>query len=278
VTPRLPRGLLRAARPLRRRWRNRGVSDWVSSGPDFVGVGGQRCGTTWWWRLVCDHPRIHVSAGKEVHYFDRFFDDEFTEADARAYQRLFAKPDGFLTGEWTPRYMHDFWTPSLLSRAAPDAKILVILRDPLARYQSGISHDVDVLKRRIRRRSRPYVAAMTANDALSRSLYAQQLGRVLEHFDRDRVLVLQYERCAENPSRELRRTYEFIGAEPADHVPEFLTARVGRAHQQREPTGAVTEAARATILEDAAELGSLLPEIDLGAWPSCAEIAAPRAG
>ena len=83
--------------------------------------------------------------------------------------------------------MHDFWTPALLSRAAPDAKILVILRDPLARYRSGISHDVDVLKRRVRRRSHPYVGAMSANDALNRSLYARQLRRIFEHFDRERV-------------------------------------------------------------------------------------------
>jgi hypothetical protein len=48
--------LKRTRRRVLRRWRYRGVHDWVVGPPDFVGVGTQRSGTTWWWQLLCDHP------------------------------------------------------------------------------------------------------------------------------------------------------------------------------------------------------------------------------
>ena len=141
--------------------------DWVLGPPDFVGVGVQRAGTTWWYRLLCDHPSIQRTRGKEAHFFDGYFGREFSDLDAEAYHRLFPRPRGSLIGEWSPRYLHDFWTPALLRRAAPEAKILVLLRDPLQRYQSGLRHELAAVDRAVRRGRRPYFGAMSANESLS---------------------------------------------------------------------------------------------------------------
>ena len=54
------------------------------------------------------------------------------------YHRNFPRPAGGVTGEWTPRYMYDHWSLRLLRRAAPEARILVILRDPIERYRSAL--------------------------------------------------------------------------------------------------------------------------------------------
>lgn len=274
-----PRG-----RRLARRWRLRGgagpnrrpptrPSDWQIGPPDFVGVGAQRAGTTWWYRLLCDHPRVERSP-KELHFFDPFFARELTDADVLGYHRLFPRPPGSLIGEWTPRYMHDFWTPALLRRAAPDARILMLLRDPLARYRSGVSKETQTLvDRGVRRGRREYVAAMNASDALSRSLYARQLANVLEQFDRAQVLVLQFERCVEDPVGQLQRTYRFLDLAPADHLPPGLTERRGRRPPQIEPTDAVTGAARRAVLRDVTELTELVADLDLSLWPSCRGLA-----
>ena len=243
--------------------------DWVLGPPDFVGVGVQRAGTTWWYRLLCDHPSIQRTRGKEAHFFDGYFGREFSDLDADAYHRLFPRPRGSLIGEWSPRYLHDFWTPALLRRAAPEAKILVLLRDPLQRYQSGLRHELAAVNRTVRRGRRPHFGAMSANESLSRSLYSRQLETLLEQFDRDQVLVLQFERCVQDPAAELRRTYEFLGVDPVDHVPEALSERVGGAHPRLELTGEVTDAARQLIRRDATMLKALVPEIDLDLWPSC---------
>jgi hypothetical protein len=241
---------------------------WSIGPPDFVGVGAQRAGTTWWYRMLCEHPRIERAAGKETHFFDEYFEAEFGDADVDAYRRLFPRPDGSLTGEWSPEYMHGFWIPSLLRRAAPEAKILVLLRDPLQRLQSGLRHELAIVGRAVRRGRRGYFGAMDANESLARSLYAPQLERLFEEFDRSRVLVLQFERCVQDPAAELRRTYEFVGADPPDHVPETLRERVGGAHPRMELNADVSEAARAMIVRDAARVSDLVPELDLGLWPS----------
>lgn len=241
---------------------------WVAGPPDFVGVGVQRCGTTWWHRSVVAHPGIEPAAAKEFHFFDHFFDNELGPADVEAYHELFPRPQGLLTGEWTPRYMHDFWTPALLRQAAPQARLLVMLRDPLSRYQSGRSHDIDVLLGAVRRRRRGYVDALVANDALDRSLYSRQLARLLAHFDHDQVLVLQYERCVRDPDAELRRTFEFLGVDPEACPAQPPADRVGRRHPQLAPPAHVSEAARRLIRDDALRLAELAPEIDLELWPS----------
>jgi len=247
--------------------------DWVIGPPDFVGVGAQRAGTTWWYRLLCDHSGIQRAAGKETHFFDRYFERGFGDEDVAAYHRLFPRPRGSLTGEWSPKYLHDFWTPGLLRRAAPDAKILVLLRDPLQRLQSGMRHELAIVSRAVRRGRRQYFGAMDANESLARSLYSRQLESLLEEFDRNQVLVLQFERCVQDPAVELRRTYDFVGAHPVDHVPDALNERVGGAHPRMELTDVVAKAAREMILRDATRLKDLVPEIDLSLWPSCRELA-----
>jgi hypothetical protein len=281
IPERLKRLVRPVARPMLRRWRTRRSTDgrrlpkrrdWIAGPPDFVGVGVQRSGTNWWWRLVCDHPGIHATGAKERHFFDGYFARQFSEDDVRAYHRLFPRPPGYLIGEWTPRYMHDFWTPPLLREAAPDARILVLLRDPLARYRSGFTYESDALKRAVRRRRRRYVAAMDANDALSRSLYARPMATLLECFDRSQILVLQYERCVEDPARELRRTYEFLGLGSIDHVPASLRDRLGQKPPPVQFTDAVTDAARRVFVRDMIELKAIVPEIDLDLWPSCRDI------
>jgi hypothetical protein len=243
--------------------------DWVIGPPDFVGVGVQRAGTTWWYRLLCDHPSIQRARAKEAHFFDGYFGREFSDSEVGAYRRLFPRPRGSLIGEWSPRYLHDFWTLALLRKAAPEAKILVVLRDPLQRYQSGLRHELAAVDRAVRRGRRPHFGAMAANESLSRSLYSRQLEALLEQFDRDQVLVLQFERCVQDPAGELRRTYEFLGVEPVDHVPEALNERVGGAHPRSEITDEVEDAAGQMIRRDATRLKALLPEIDLDLWPSC---------
>lgn len=254
-------------RPALDRRRTRG---WETGPPDFVGVGAQRSGTSWWYRLVCDHAGVQEGP-KELHFFDGYFAREFSAADVDAYHGLFPRPAGKLVGEWSPRYMHDFWTPALLHRAAPDACLLALLRDPLRRYQSGVSHELNRFARGVRRGPRRHHAAsMIANDALGRSLYGRQLRRLFEHFPRQQVLVLQYERCVADPSAELRRTYEFLGLGEVDHVPGFLAARRGTAHPQIPPPEAITGLARERIKRDLADLESLVPGLDLELWPSAA--------
>jgi hypothetical protein len=229
-------------------------------------VGAQRAGTKWWYELIVDHPRARrvATTNKELHFFDRFWREEFTAGEIERYHGFFPRSAGEISGEWTPRYMHDPWIPGLLHRAAPEARLLVMLRDPVERYQSGIARE----QRLAGKREEP-VDASVWSDAFARGLYAMQVERLLEHYAGEQILVLQYERCATDPLPELRRTYEFLGLEP-DHEPASLRDWVGRVNAKDELPGHVRASLAASYADDVAALAGLCPELDLRLWPNFA--------
>ena len=239
---------------------------WEVGPPDFVGIGSQRCGTTWWFRQIARHPGVVTLAGKEQHYFDRFWKARFTDADVGRYHELFPRPAGALTGEWTPRYIHDPWSLPLLQRAAPASRVLVLLRDPWERFLSGMRHDSRVLERKLRGRNRQYLELMISSDAFQRSIYSDQIRRTLHAVDRSRLLILQYERCVAEPQAELQRTFEFLGLDGA-----AVEIDRGDRSPKRQPQSDRTVAGeiRAALASDVERLVEVAPEIDPQRWPSC---------
>jgi hypothetical protein len=236
---------------------------WQTGPPDFVGVGVQRSGTTRWFNLLASHPEIARSqASKELHYFDRYFTGEFTSNDAARYHEYFPRPAGSKVGEWTPFYISAPWIPRLLAQSAPNACLLVILRDPVDRYLSGMQ-----LNERVAKRRRVPLSRFAPLEAFARGFYHAQLAGLLRHFERDQLLLLQYERCTREPLAQLRRTFEFIGLSDTKFAPEL------GAHPQRSAEKSVLQAqtredyARA-YLDDVERLIDAFPEIDVSLWPN----------
>ena len=235
--------------------------------PDFIGVGTQRSGTTWWQRLLKRHPAIRtpLNRKKEQHFFDQFGRRPMERADIARYHELFPRKPGELSGEWTPRYMRDIWGPRVVAQAAPDARLLVMFRDPVERFRSGVLHT----SARSPDRSAEWVAA----DAIERGRYALELRRVYDYFDRDQVLVLQYEQCAADPAGHYRRTLEFIGA--PEHRPKDPKRTRGTAtRSRREPIWDDLRYAIVRELEEEVEdLRELVPELDVTLWKHFAHLA-----
>jgi hypothetical protein len=225
-------------------------------------VGTARSGTTWWDRLIQAHPRVSrpEAAPKEVHFFDGLWNGELTDDAIGRYHAFFARPEGQLGGEWTPGYMLDVWTPALLRRAAPEARLLVLLRDPVERFRSGRT----LAENRFTVGS---TARAAANAAFNRGLYADQLLRLWRAFPREQVLVLQFERCVAEPAAELRRTYAFIGLEPEIPAGLELGARVNESRGPRADLSAWQEdqLVRRYAPENA-RLATLVPDLDPSLW------------
>lgn len=242
---------------------------WIVAPPDFVGVGAQRAGTTRWFDLIAAHPEVAPPAGaaKELHYFDRYYAADFTAADAAGYATHFPRDDGRKAGEWTPLYMAAPWIPPLLAAAAPAARLLVLLRDPVERYLSGLQHDTYLA----RDQGQP-LSQLAPVEAFARGFYHAQLTRLLNHFERSQILVLQYERCSLDPLTELAKTFEFIGLD-ACFVPDLESHHPNR--QQAKPTlaGDRRDAYVRAYSADVAALAGDFPQVDLRLWPNFAHLA-----
>jgi hypothetical protein len=263
----------------------------MPSAPDFIGVGAMGSGTRWWHGLLLAHPEIRPprDGKRALHHFDRFCAIEMTDADVAAYHAHFPRTEGTITGEWTGRYLFDPWTPPLLKRAAPDAKLLVMLSDPIERYRATFAE-------RMARRGADEPIYMA--DVVDRRSFASQLARLHRFFDPAQVLVLQYERCRRDTAGQYRRTLEFLGVRDTAFVPRrreagpaslavAIARRLRRAegtrrqvaervwgHPEAAPTTPLwpdLEAALHAALDPQVEqLAATVPEFDVSLWPNFA--------
>jgi hypothetical protein len=191
--------------------------------------------------------------------------------------------------------------PMLLRRAAPDAKALVMLLDPVARFQMMIA---DSWRRRSANERTHNRAAETdfLSNSVPRGRYASQLEGLYRHFARDQVLVLQYERCAKDPAGEYARTLRFLGVDDGFQPDRFHDGALQRFRRtlglaRRRLTGGrrperpqrperpeerkqpelwpdIEVPLLAELEPDVRALKELVPDLDLSLWPTFAHLAA----
>lgn len=229
--------------------------------PHFVGIGAQRCGTSWWHSLIEQHPRVTALGwgAKELHYFDDHW--RATERRPEGYHVHFRRRPGEVSGEWTPRYMWDPWAVPALLEAAPAAKLLVMLRDPVARFHSGVRHASKLTKQ---------LTADEVTAAFTRGLYAEQLEPVLRAVGSGRLLVLQFEQCVREPDRFLDQTFRFLELDP--HHPVGSGERNTAVARPVSLSPELERAVRHHYKRDAARLCRLFPDaIDLSLWGRLAD-------
>ena len=231
----------------------------VMGAPDFVGIGAQKAGTSWWYQLVCLHPDVYArpDVHKERHFFDRYAVRPYGPEQSERYRAWFPRPHGRLSGEWTPDYLSMPWVPDLMFEAAPEAKLLVTLRDPVDRMASGLAHV---------RRDVGKVALSDEKDALIRGFYHEALCWWLRRFPREQILVLQYEQCLLEPDAQIRRTYRFLGLKP--FVPRELSERVNRSSEVLTLDERTRRRLVGLYRPDVENLCNRFPEIDVGLWPN----------
>jgi len=196
--------------------------------PNLYLVGVVRGGTTSLWGYLQQHPEIFMSPVKEPHFFTTA---GATLAPAyateEAYLRLFAGAHEPVRGEASASYFGDPASPAAIKRVSPDAKILVMLRNPVERAYSHYWHAVGN-----GRESRPFGEAVREELAgrrpegtepyVRRGFYSESLRRYLDLFG-DNVRVLFLEELSRDPSSTMRDVFGFIGVDPevaVDLAPE----------------------------------------------------------
>lgn len=241
--------------------------------PDYVGVGTQKSGTSWWAGLIEAHPQVapNLFKRKEMHYLTHFFERPMTVGDIETYHAAFARPQGRLCGEWTPNYLASPYTIRRLQQAAPNARVLVMFREPVSRYESGFNHEYKqrfgaMLAPRVRREVMKRYALR--KESIWNGMYAAQCDTLLRVIPRERLLVLQYEQCKTQPREMIARTYRFLGLDDS-FVPEGMETPVNVQRQVTDSLGDETRELLAEVyLDDVRRLKAMFPdEIDLSLWP-----------
>jgi hypothetical protein len=199
--------------------------------PDFVIIGAQRGGTTSLHAYLRAHPDIETPAKKEIHFLtDRF------ERGAEWYLGQFPATvaAGSLVGEATPYALFHPRAPQRLYEIAPNARIIVLLRNPVDRAYSHYLHErargheplsfeeaIAAEPERLRGLEEQLASGdLSASDVhkrasyLARGRYARQLERWLAVFPRDQFLIAQSEDLYGDPAAATRRVTDFLGIQP----------------------------------------------------------------
>lgn len=233
---RLPAELIpRLPEPARKVARNavwalgRATSRWRPL-PDFLVLGAQKAGTTALYAYLRWHPGITGPSWKEVSFFDR----HWWRGEAWYRGQFPLRPGERLVGEASPSYLFHPLAPERARSLVPDAKLIVLLRNPVDRAYSHYQHEValgreplsfeDALAaeeertrgevERLVSDPRAFSRAWWDHTYVARGRYAEQLERWLEAFPREQLLVVATEELGERPAETYAPVLRFLGAAP----------------------------------------------------------------
>ena len=193
--------------------------------PNFFVVGAAKAGTTSVHAYLSQHPEVFFPAIKEPHYFaqikptreHRYSVEAIT--DRAAYLRLFRHAERYrVVGDASPSYLWHPQAASRIKRAVPDARILIILRDPIERafshylmdYREGMQHEpfYDALRRDIARTAKGWGVSYLYYEL---GLYAAQVRRYMDVFGSDRVLLMLFDELRRDARQGLRKVAALLG-------------------------------------------------------------------
>jgi sulfotransferase family protein len=197
--------------------------------PDFFILGAGKSGTTSLYFYLAQHPEIFMSPVKEP----SFFCDVFQVVNNPIhYLALF---QGATTqkriGEASHVYLSCPKTAPVLRALFPDARFVLILRNPVERahslYHHMIKHGCEwissfekALHAEETRAADPVFEKHNPqyfyNYLYFRSgLYGEQIERYFHWFDRDRFLFLTTDDLLSDPLGLIRRVWKFLGVDPS---------------------------------------------------------------
>jgi hypothetical protein len=206
--------------------------------PDFIIIGAAKCGTTSLHHILAQHERVFIP-DREVHFFDvddfeqhpDFFthNEGFTFHDldhdfdtyVAWYREFFrdARP-GQLIGEDSTTYLTSKRTPARIARLLPQAKLVAMLRDPVARAYSHYWHNV-----RAGYATKSFEKTLRYNpgNLLQRGYYGEHLRRYQSFLDSGQLLVVFFEDFVADTAGTIERVCAHVGLEQPPDLSQIET-------------------------------------------------------
>jgi hypothetical protein len=221
--------------------------------PNLFIVGQPKSGTTALHQFLGQHPEIYMSSIKEPHFFCADFHLESDRAYGKqkfydfrnesAYLQLFNKAKNVkVAGESSTNYLYSQVAAEKIHNFNPDAKIIIVLREPAKFLYSLHSHYVkfteenepDFLtalgletKRQQEQALSPRVTSPSYLYYSQRIQYSQQVKRYYDRFKPEQIKVIIFEEFKSANERIFREVLEFLGVEP-NFTPEYAAVNVNK--------------------------------------------------
>jgi hypothetical protein len=203
----------------------------AGSVPDFVVIGAQKCGTTFLFHLLGQHPLVQPAAKKEIHYFDHHFSKGIDWYRSHFPPPTWKEGQWSITGESSPYYLFHPHAARRMAQIIPQARLIALLRNPVDRayshyhQEAGRGHEpltfeeaIGAEETRLRgERDRMledehYTSFNYQNFSyLSRGIYVDQLAEWSRFFGGGQMLVLKSEDLFDRTPHALKHVLDFLG-------------------------------------------------------------------
>lgn len=192
--------------------------------PDFLGIGAQKSGTTWLHEMLKQHPQICLpSDQKELHFFDS--ESRYETLGIEGYKSFFKdcnRNHHKVVGEITPGYL---WTSPFYSTKyqinpsrvdipkrvynmlGSNIKLIVLLRNPVARAVSGYFHHVK--KQRISIDD-DILEIGKKYGIIQMGFYSKHLCHWMKYYPLSSFKILIYENIVANKEKSLKDIFNFL--------------------------------------------------------------------
>ncbi len=192
----------------------------MATTPDFVIAGAMRSGTTALAAWLRDHPDVFVAPVKEIHYFDR----HYAEGPEWYAAHFAGHRDEHAVGEATPNYLYQDVALERLRRDVPDVRLVILLRDPIARAHSHYLHRLsggheelsfeEAIEAEPERLAQGDDLDRAHVSYVDRGRYLRQLRHVAELFPADAVSIHLFEDLRDRPQEVFAEVTRFLGVDP----------------------------------------------------------------
>ncbi|MDH2426148.1 sulfotransferase [Sphaerisporangium sp. TRM90804] len=242
--------------------------------PEFLVIGAPKAGTTALHAALARHPDLFMSPVKEPKFFltdgppptrggpgdaQTYREHVWRRAD---YEALFdAAPAGAVKGESTPFYLYDREAQRRIHALVPQARLIVMLRDPVERAHSNWTHlwsaglePISDVVRACAEEERRIAAGWSAFwHYVSLGRYGEQLEHLFRLFPREQVLTMRYRELVDAPTATLDRICAFLG------VRQGMVEEVPRENVTAHPERTLRHQALSRVLRVGAGMGRHLP-------------------
>lgn len=169
---------------------------------NFLGIGAQKCGTTWLFENLNRHPDILFPLGKEVHFWDGKLNQ-----DIEWYRQSFPDIRGKISGEITPAYA--ILPPAVIEEIHhrfPKLKLIYIIRDPVERAWSGALMALGRAEMTVEEASDQwFIDHFNSQGSRLRTDYGACIANWQRFYPARQILILRYEDIATMPRQLLKR-------------------------------------------------------------------------
>lgn len=214
--------------------------------PNFFILGAPKCGTTSLAAWLSGHPKIFVCPIKEPHYFNFDYGLRRTKT-LNDYERLFKTADNqhLAVGEASVRYLYSRCAVPNILQYNPDAKFIVLIRDPVEMAYSlhaqslynGSENVLDFERAWEIQAVRMYGKFIPRGCPDPQLLQygmtcrvGEQLRLLFNYVPKDRVLILALHHLQNNPRASYLKTLGFLGVDDDERLefPVFNSSKKRR--------------------------------------------------